>query len=140
MSRMQQVIKALEAERAEVRERLAWLDQTIEEFQRREEQASAAPPVIPEAEEEAAATVPKRAVRRGTAARASSRRHAAREIKADPAEKIVAFLKDHPGSTIGGVAKGLDANRSTIARHMDTLAKKGEILKLDKGYRLPAEP
>ncbi|XAY07090.1 hypothetical protein DSM112329_03969 [Paraconexibacter sp. AEG42_29] len=129
---MQQVIKALEAEREEVRERLAWLDQTIEDFQARE----SAPPQV----EVPPAPKPKRAVRRGTAARASNRRHVARAIKPDPAERIVAFLKEHPGSTIGAVAKGLDANRSTIASQIHKLDKQGDILKLDKGYRLPDAP
>lgn len=128
---MQQVIKALEAERAEVLERLAWLDQTIEEFRRREE----APPPT----EVPAAPKPKRAVRRGTAARASNRRHVARDLKVDPAERIVDFLKQHPGSTIGAVAKGLDASRSTVAGQMDKLEKRGDIRKGTKGYSLPPQ-
>lgn len=132
MSRMQQVIKALEAERDEVRERLAWLDQTIEDFRERE----SAPPQV----ELPVVAAPKRSVRRGTAVRASSRRHAARAVKPDPAELIIAFLKEHPGSTIGAVAKGLDANRSTVASQMHKLEKQGDITKLDKGYRLPDAP
>jgi hypothetical protein len=128
---MQQVINALEAERAEVLERLAWLDQTIEEFRRREEApAQTAVPAVPK---------PKRAVRRGSAARASNRRHVARDLKVDPAERIVDFLKQHPGSTIGAVAKGLDGNRSTVASQMGKLEKRGEILKGAKGYTLPRD-
>lgn len=128
---MQQVIKALEAERAEVLERLAWLDQTIEEFRRREE--APAPAAVP------AAPKPKRAVRRGTAARASNRRHVARDLRPDPEARILDFLKQHPGSTIGAVAKGLDASRSTVAGQMDKLEKRGEIRKGAKGYALPPE-
>lgn len=131
MSRMQQVIKALEAERAEVLERLAWLEQTIEEFRKREEG--------PPATDVTPVAAPKRAARRGTAVRASNRRHVARELKVDPAERILGFLKDHPGSTIGTVAKGLDANRSTIASQMYKLEKIGEIVKGDKGYSLKRE-
>lgn len=129
MSRMQQVIKALEAERAEVRERLAWLDQTIEEFQKREDgpPLTDVTPVVP----------PKRAARRGTAVRASNRRHAARDLKVDPAERIISFLKEHPASTIGVIAKGLDANRSTVASQVNKLEKLGEIAKGAKGYSLP---
>lgn len=132
MSRMQQVIKALEAEREEVIERLAWLDQTIDEFRRREE----APPKT----EVTPVPPAKRAARRGKAVRASNRRHTARDLKVDPAERITAFLKDHPASTIGAVAKGLDANRSTIASQMNKLEKVGEIIKLEKGYSLPGAP
>lgn len=128
MSRMQQVIKALEAERAEVQERLAWLDQTIEEFRAREE----APPatVVP------ATSAPKRSARRGTAVRASNRRHAVRDLKADPGERIIAFLREHPGSTSGAVAKGLNANRSTVAAQLAKLEKTGEIVKAEKGFSL----
>ncbi len=125
---MQQVIKALEAERAEVQERLAWLDQTIEEFRAREERPSATA-VAP-----APATAPKRSTRRGTAARASSRRHAARDLKPDPVEQIVAFLTEHPQSTTGAVAKALNAERSTVAAQMAKLEKTGDIVKGVKGY------
>jgi len=125
---MQQVIKALEAERAEVQERLAWLDQTIEEFRAREERPAAT------AVASAPATAPKRSTRRGTAARASSRRHAARDLKPDPVAQIVGFLSEHPQSTTGAVAKALNAGRSTVAAQMAKLEKTGEIVKGVKGY------
>jgi len=125
---MQQVIKALEAERAEVQERLAWLDQTIEEFRAREERPAAT------AVATAPAIAPKRSTRRGTAARASSRRHAARDLKPDPVAQIVAFLSEHPQSTTGAVAKALNAGRSTVAAQMAKLEKTGEIVKGVKGY------
>jgi hypothetical protein len=128
---MQQVIKALEAERAEVQERLAWLDQTIEEFRKREEGPAPTEVAAP-------APTPKRAARRGTAARASNRRHVARELKPDPAERIIAFLREHPQSTSGAVAKGLNANRSTVAAQMAKLEKTGELSKAAKGYSVKA--
>lgn len=135
MSRMQQVINALEAEREEVQERLAWLDQTIEEFRARE-----ARPAQTDVDGPTPAAAPKRAVRRGSAVRASKRRHVARDLKVDTAERVLEFLKEHPGSTIGAVAKGLDANRSTIAAAMDKLAKVGEIHKgHTKGYTVVEE-
>ncbi|MCW2998305.1 MAG: hypothetical protein JWN65_1854 [Solirubrobacterales bacterium] len=127
---MQQVIKALEAERAEVQERLAWLDQTIEEFRKREE---GPPPTVV-----TPAPAPKRSARRGTAVRASNRRHAARDLKPDPAERIITFLTEHPQSTSGAVAKGLNVNRSTVAAQMAKLEKTGELVKGAKGYSLPA--
>lgn len=128
MSRMQQVIKALEAERAEVQERLAWLDQTIEDFRARENGPPATEVPTP-------APAPKRAVRRGTAARASNRRHAARDLKPDPTELILTFLREHPGSTAGAVAKGVNGNRSTVAAQLAKLDKTGEVSKgSTKGY------
>jgi hypothetical protein len=135
MSRMQQVIKALEAERAEVQERLAWLDQTIEEFRARENGPPATEIPTP-------APAPKRAVRRGTAERASNRRSVARELKPDPTERIIAFLRDHPGSTAGAVAKGLNGSRSTVAAQLAKLDKTGDVVKgSTKGYSVnePAE-
>ena len=49
MSRMQQVIDALEAERAEVQEHLAWLDHQISEFHAHNGGSPAGPPAGPHA-------------------------------------------------------------------------------------------
>ena len=54
--------------------------------------------------------VPARSARRATARRAT-----ARQRKDDIEGRIVEFLKDHPRSTTGDIAKGLNANRATIA-------------------------
>jgi hypothetical protein len=62
--------------------------------------------------------VPARSERRATARRASRRRAVARQHKDDIEGRIVEFLKDHPRSTTGGIAKGLNANRATIAAEL----------------------
>lgn len=134
MPRMQQIIETLEAERAELLERVVWLELKIEEF--REEQASAA---AAEAARPVPAPAPKRAVRRGTAVRASNRRHAARDLRVDLGEKIIAFLADHPSSTAGTVAKALNADRTQIAGRLATMTKAGEIVKVKKGYATKRE-
>src|SRR5215211_6082493 len=113
VSRMQQVIEALEAERADLQERLAWLDHQIKEFRERHGDARATPPP--------------RSVRRATARRASTRRDTARQRKGDIAGRIVDYLKDHPQSTAGDVAKALNANRNTTATRLSQMAKTGEI-------------
>jgi hypothetical protein len=59
--------------------------------------------------------VPRRSVRRATARRASSRRATARERKDDVEGRIIEYLKDHPQSTTGDIAKALNANRGAIA-------------------------
>jgi hypothetical protein len=59
--------------------------------------------------------VPRRSARRATARRASSRRATAREQKDDIEGRIVEYLKHHPHSTTGDIAKALNANRDTIA-------------------------
>ena len=119
MSRMKQVIETLEAERADVQERLAWLEQQLAEFRRRAgEQESP----------------PGRAPRRATARRASARRATARSRQGDTKAKIIAFLSKHPARTAGDVARGLDLNRNSVSTRLASMAKAGEIAKASKGY------
>jgi hypothetical protein len=67
--------------------------------------------------------VPARSARRATARRASNRRATARQRKDDIEGRIVEFLKDHPRSTTGDIAKGLNANRATIAAKLSHIAR-----------------
>jgi winged helix-turn-helix DNA-binding protein len=122
MSRMKQVIDALEAERAEVVERLEWLEGQIKEFRRRDGAEAAGP------------EAPRRSTRRATARRASARRATARARRGDVKQQILDYLADHPGSTAGDVAKGIDANRNTVATRLSQLAKSGTIAKVERGY------
>ena len=122
MPRIQQVIDTLEAECAELRERLAWLEAQLREFQAHEQQAAAQRPVPP------------RSLRRATARRASKRRAVARSRQLDIKASIIAFLAEHPGSTAGEVAKGLDLNRASVSNRLSALAKLGEIRKAERGY------
>jgi hypothetical protein len=80
VSRMQQVIDALEAERADLQDRLAWLDRQIKEFRERHGDERATPP--------------RRSVRRATARRASTRRATARQRKGDITARIIDYIKD----------------------------------------------
>jgi Fic family protein len=120
VSRMQQIIDDLEAERADLLERLAWLDRQIKEFRERHGDERATPP--------------QRSVRRATARRASTRRATARQRKTDISARIIDYLADHPQSTAGDVAKALNANRNTTAARLSQMVKKGEITKASKGY------
>jgi hypothetical protein len=43
-------------------------------------------------------------------------------------------LKDHPQTTADDVAKGLNANRDTIATRLSRTAKEGEVTKAARGY------
>jgi hypothetical protein len=117
---MQQVIDALEAERAEVQERLAWLDRQITEFRERHDGGPAAPP--------------QRSTRRATARRASTRRATARQRRGDIKDQIIGYLRDHPESTAGEVAKAINANRNTTATRLSQMVKEGELSKASKGY------
>jgi hypothetical protein len=118
--RIQQVIDTLEAECAELRERLARLEAQLNEFQARQQ--------------DAAGEVPPRSLRRATARRASKRRAVARSRQLDMKTSIIAFLQEHPGSTAGEVAKGLDLNRGSVSNRLSALAKLGEIRKAERGY------
>jgi Winged helix-turn-helix DNA-binding len=120
LSRMQQVIDALEAERAELQERVAWLDGQITEFRERHGDGRSPPA--------------QRSMRRATARRASTRRATAHQRKGDLQGRIIGYLKDHPQSTAGDVAKALNANRNTIATRLSRMVKEGEVTKASKGY------
>jgi hypothetical protein len=68
-----------------------------------------------------------RSARRATARRASDRRATARERKDDVEGRIVEYLEEHPQSTTGDIAKGLNANRDTIAAGLSHIARASEI-------------
>ena len=118
MSRIQQVIDTLEAERAEVQERLAWLDQQIDEFQEYNGSPAAAPA---------------RSVGRSTARRASTRRATARSRQNDIKASIIEFLAKHPSSTAGDIAKALNLNPGSVSTRLTQLAKTGQIQKHPAG-------
>jgi hypothetical protein len=71
--------------------------------------------------------VPTRSARRATARRASNRRATARQRKEDVEGRVVEFLKDHPRSTTGDIAKGLNADRATIAAELSHIVRASEI-------------
>jgi hypothetical protein len=90
----------------------------------------------PEAEPaEHAPRAPARSVRRATARRASNRRATARSRQRDTEGGIIEFLGQHPRSTAGDVAKGLNLNPGSVAPRLIQLAKAGEIKRASRGYR-----
>jgi hypothetical protein len=119
LSRIQQVIDTLEAEQAELKERLAWLEKQLKEFHDHSNDGE---------------QPPARSVRRATARRASARRAVARTRRGDTKARIIEFLDKHPGSTAGEVARGLDLNRGSVSTRLTQLAKLGEIRKSERGY------
>lgn len=120
MSRMKQVIDALEAERDDVKERLDWLEDQLRAF--RDRAGDALP------------SVPSRSNRRSTARRASSRRKSARGRRSDTAARIVEYLAKHPNSTAGDLAKGLNLKRNSVSTKLTQMAKAGTIKKAERGY------
>ncbi|MGZ6649747.1 MAG: hypothetical protein ACXVHB_20000 [Solirubrobacteraceae bacterium] len=73
--------------------------------------------------------MPQRSARRATARRASNRRATARQHKDDVEGRIVEYLTDHPQSTTGDIAKGLNANRGTIAEGLSHIARASDATK-----------
>ena len=71
--------------------------------------------------------VPERSARRATARHASDRRATARQRKDDIEGRIVEYLKDHPQSTAGDIAKGLNANRGTIAAALSRIVRARDV-------------
>ncbi len=81
-----------------------------------------------------AAAAPARSVRRATARRASNRRATARSRRGDTEASIIDFLAQHPGSTTGDLAKGLNLNPVTVSTRLIQLWKAGEIKRASHGY------
>jgi hypothetical protein len=88
------------------------------------------------------AAPPARSVRRATARRASTRRAIARGLQDDSEASINAFLLQHPGSTAGDLARGLNLTPEQASTHLTKLARAGEVRKASHGYSAtqPARP
>jgi hypothetical protein len=76
-----------------------------------------------------APVVPQRSARRATARRASNRRATARRHKDDIAERVSDYLNEHPLSTTGELAKGLNADRGKVAAARSQIANAREPAK-----------
>ena len=85
-----------------------------------------------------APVVPQRSTRRATARRASNRRATARQHKDDIDGRIVQYIKEHPQGTTGDMAKGLNADRSTVAAEVSNMVRAGELTKGPEPHTLSA--
>jgi Winged helix-turn-helix DNA-binding len=101
----------MRADRADVRQRMARLEQQIKQFRG----------------ENRAAGAPGRSVRRSTARRASIRRATARSRQSDTTARIIRFLTGHPHSTAGDVARSLNLDPGSVSTSLNKLAYAGEI-------------
>jgi hypothetical protein len=119
LSRIEQVIAALEAERADLQE-LGLAGPSDRRVSRPSRRPAGDGP-------EALDATSNRAPRQH--APGSGRRR-----QSDVQARIISFLTDHPNSTAGDVAKALNANRNTTATRLSQMVKTGEIKKASKGY------
>ena len=76
-----------------------------------------------------APVVAQRSARRATARRASNRRAAARLHKDDIEERVSDYLNEHPLSTTGDLAKGLNVDRGKVAAARAHIANADETAK-----------
>jgi predicted transcriptional regulator len=88
------------------------------------------------------AVAPRRSVRRATARRASTRRAYARSRQSDSEARIIACIAQHPGSTVGDLARRLNLHLEHVASDLSQLTSTGEITKTAHGYSIeqPATP
>jgi hypothetical protein len=86
-------------------------------------------PESPDPPPVASPVVPQRSARRATARRASNRRATARQHKDDVEGRIVEYVKEHPHSTTGDIAKGLNASRDAIAEGRSHIVRASDVSK-----------
>ena len=84
-------------------------------------------PGSPDSRPTPAPVVAQRSARRAEARRASNRRATARRRKDDVDGRILEYVKDHPKSTAGDIAKGLNADRGTVAAGLSHIARAGDV-------------
>jgi DNA-binding transcriptional ArsR family regulator len=119
LSGTQKQIKTLEAQVAELSDRLAAVEAAVDGGAGVEGDLAAAPA---------------RSLRRARARRASKRRAQARALRPDTKVLVIEYLEKHPGSTAGALAKGIDVNRSTVSSSLAQLVRLGRIHKDERGY------
>jgi hypothetical protein len=59
-----------------------------------------------------------------------------RSRQGDPQAAVIAFLVQHPRSTTGDVAKGLNLSYRSVSTRLTQLANAGEIKKTSHGYNI----
>lgn len=153
MSRISQIIEALEAERADAKTRLAWIEQQIEEFRRHQpagdsatarRDARAARSAKPQraARETSSSTKRKPPARTAVATGSPTSPHAANDTAAgkrrngrgDMRSQILEYLVTHPNSTAGDVAKNLGLKPNSTSTRLSQMAKEGVVEKVERGY------
>jgi predicted HTH transcriptional regulator len=77
----------------------------------------------------------RRATRRQRQTADPSRR--GRSARGQTRDKVIEYVRAHPASTAGDVAKALRLNRNSIATRLAQLVKSGELSKAARGYSAP---
>ena len=69
--------------------------------------------------------------------RSKSRQRRGATVRGQTGQRIIEYLKAHPGSTAGDVSKALGLKRNSTSTRLAQLAKAGEITKAKRGYSTP---
>jgi hypothetical protein len=60
-----------------------------------------------------------------------------RTARGQTRQQVIEYVRAHPASTAGDVAKALRLNRNSVATRLAQLAKSGELSKAARGYAAP---
>lgn len=129
MSRMQEIIKSLEAERGDVATRLSWLEKQIEEFKNHNDFPSGE---LAKLDKKPAKSKPRKPRKAPAPVNAE-------DIEVNVSDVVEDYLREHPGSTAGDIAEATGLKRSSLSTRLNTMTQKGQLRKLDRGYALPLE-
>ncbi|MTD45957.1 MarR family transcriptional regulator [Conexibacter sp. W3-3-2] len=140
-TRITQVIETLEAERAQLASEIAELQGRLEyvEVQLRSFRDHAAQLPVADAPASPSPEKARHTKRVEKASRARKRRAEIKPLRRDLVAEVVAFLRAHPGSTAGDIARGLDVSASTVSAKIKHLTQVGQVVKAQRGYALPPE-
>jgi predicted transcriptional regulator len=75
--------------------------------------------------------------RRTTRAPARTPRRPQARPRGDVRAAVIEHVRANPGSTASDVADALNLKRTSIATRLTQLAKSGDLVKADRGYRAP---
>lgn len=152
MSRIRQIIEALEAERADAQSRLAWIEQQLDEFRRHEPASDGAAiadargtrqtPAARSSRKSTASPTKRKRARTAASGGASTRRAAkptgtsTASRRGDMRVQIIEYLNAHPNSTAGDVAKNLGLKPNSTSTRLSQMAKEGVVTKAQRGYAI----
>ena len=75
--------------------------------------------------------------RRTTPATTRTPRRAQARPRGDVRAAVIEHVRANPGSTASDVADALNLKRTSVATRLTQLAKSGDLVKADRGYRAP---
>ena len=122
---------SLDSIRKQVRDRMKELAPLVDEYRQLEEAMGA----LESRAGDGAASTPKRAKRAAAAPKAAGRR-GRRKGSGTRAAEALKLVGEHPGITIGDLAKEMGIQQNYLYRVMPSLADEGKVVKSGRGWHL----